>query len=192
MEYDSVHSTIETTKKKTSVYVPSQWSTLVSLARRSNPYIAIPLKYYHVLNWNVNKHCSNLLWSTAGEKISWLNVHLIQVRQSTPNSLYVNYSFNEASFIEIDIQAKSTRQGTHMGSWPEQLENCYAKKIPISIQKKTDLLQLCTNGIIPEKFHHSFKTLPVDKRVKDKIPEPALNEDSADTDTVITNIAYQI
>jgi hypothetical protein len=58
MEYDSVHSTIETAKKKTSVYIPSQWSTLVSLARRSNPYIAIPLKYYHVLNWNafVSKH----------------------------------------------------------------------------------------------------------------------------------------
>jgi hypothetical protein len=48
---------------------------------------------------------------------------LIQVRQRTPNSLFVNYSFNEASFIEIDIQAKSTRQGTKMGSWPEQLEN---------------------------------------------------------------------
>jgi hypothetical protein len=27
-----------------------------------------------------------------------------------------------------------------MGSWPERLENCYAKKIPISIQKKADLL----------------------------------------------------
>ena len=185
MKYDSVHSTIETAKKKTSVYVPSQWSTLVSLARRSNPFIAIPLKYYHVLNWKafVNKHCSNLQRSTAGEKISWLNVHLIQVRQSTPKSLFVNYSFNEASFLEIDIQAKSTRQGTKMGSWPEQLENCYAKKIPISIHKKTDLIQLCTKGIIPEEFHHFFKTLPVDKQVKDKIPEPALDEDSADTDT---------
>jgi len=185
MEYDSVHSTIETAKKKTSVYVPSQWSTLVNLARRSNPYIAIPLKYYHVLNWNafVSKHCSNLQRSTAGEKLSWLNVHLIQVRQSTPESLLVICSFNEASFIEIDIQANSTRQGTKMRSWPEQLEKCYAKKIPISIQKKTDLIQLCTKGIIPEEFHHFFKTLPVDKQVKDNIPEPALDEDSTDTDT---------
>ena len=183
MEYDSVHSTIETTKKKTSVYVPLQWSTLVSLARRSNPYIAIPLKYYHVLNWNVNKHCSNLQRSTAGEKISWLNVHLIQVRQSTLKSLFVNCSFNEALFIEIDIQANSTRQGTKMRSWPEQLETCYAKKIPISIQKMTDLIQLCTKAIIPEEFHHFFKTLPVDKQVKDNIPEPALDEDSTDTNT---------
>jgi hypothetical protein len=90
----------------------------------------------------VNKHCSNLQRSTAGEKINWLNVHLIQVRQSTPKSLFVNYSFNEASFIEIDIQANSTRQVTKMRSWSEQLEKCYAKKIPISIQKKTDLIQL--------------------------------------------------
>ena len=140
----------------------------------------------------MNKHCSNLQRSTAGEKINWLNVHLIQVRQRTPNSLFVNYSFNEASFIEIDIQAESTRQRTKMGNWPEQLEKCYVKKILISIQKKTDLMQLCTNGIIPEKFHHFLKALQVDKQVKDKIPEPALNEDSADTDTVITNIAYQI
>jgi hypothetical protein len=180
MEYDSVHSTIETANRKTSVYVPSQWCRLASLARRSNH-----LKYYHVLNWKafVNKHCSNLQRSTAGEKINWLNVHLIQVRQSTPKSLFVNYSFNEASFIEIDIQAKSTRQGTKMGNWPEQLEKCYAKKILISIQKKTDLMQLCTKGIIPEEFNHFFKALQVDKQVKDKFPEPALDEDSTDTNT---------
>jgi hypothetical protein len=38
-------------------------------------------------------------------------------------------------------------------------------------------------GIIPEEVHHFFKTLPVDKQVKDNIPEPALDEESADTDT---------
>ena len=81
------HSTIEIAKTKTSVYVSSQWSTLNSLARRSNPYIAIPLKFYHDLNWNafVNKHCSNLQRSTAGEQTRWLNVHLIQVRQIPRN-----------------------------------------------------------------------------------------------------------
>ena len=84
--------------------------------------------------------------------------------------------------MEIDIQAKSTRQGTKMGSWPEHLENCYAKKIPLSIQKRTDLIQLCTKGIIPEEIHHFFKTLPVKKQVKDNIPEPALDKDSTDTE----------
>jgi hypothetical protein len=152
MEYDSVHSTIETTKKKTSVYVPSQWSTLVSLARRSNPYIAIPLKYYHVLNWNVNKHCSNLLWSTAGEKISWLNVHLIQVRQSTPKSLFVAYSFNEASFIEIDIQANSTRQGTKMGSWPENLKSAMQRRY-LSLSRRR---QISYNYVPKELYQKNF------------------------------------
>lgn len=62
MECDSVHSTIETAKKKTSVFVPSQWSPLISLARKCNPYVAIPLKFDHVLDWKtfVNEHCPNL------------------------------------------------------------------------------------------------------------------------------------
>ncbi|MES9881873.1 MAG: hypothetical protein ABW185_13425 [Sedimenticola sp.] len=37
MESDSIHSTIEHAKGKTEIYQPSQWNTVVSMARRKNP-----------------------------------------------------------------------------------------------------------------------------------------------------------
>ena len=49
-------------------------------------------------------------------------------------------------------------------------------------EKKTDLIQLCNKGIILEEFHQYFEALPVDKKLKDKIPVPAHDEDSEDTD----------
>lgn len=36
--------------------------------------------------------------------------------------------------------------------------------------------------MIPEEFHQYFEALPVDKKLKDKIPVPAHDEDSEDTD----------
>lgn len=51
MECDSVHATIENVKKKNSIYVPSQWITLIFNARKRNPYVTIPLKYNHVTDF---------------------------------------------------------------------------------------------------------------------------------------------
>ena len=58
------------------------------------------------------------------------------------------------------------------------LKTLYEKKLPISVQKKNDLLKLCTKGIIPEEFHAYFSTLPVDKKTKDRVPVPAIDDDS--------------
>ena len=45
MEADSMHSAIEQAKKCTSIFVPSQWATVISMARKRHPYIGTPLKY---------------------------------------------------------------------------------------------------------------------------------------------------
>ena len=45
MEADSMHSAIEQAKKCTSILLPSQWATVISMARKRDPYIVIPLKY---------------------------------------------------------------------------------------------------------------------------------------------------
>ena len=38
MECDSVHSTIERSKKNVDVYVPRDWHNIITLARKRNPY----------------------------------------------------------------------------------------------------------------------------------------------------------
>ena len=156
MECDSVHSTIERAKKRTSVYVPCQWGTLVTYARKTHPYIAVPLKYDHILDWKqfADEHCENLKTATTGEKVNWLKVRWIQVKQTSQKSLFVNYTFDQNEFMEIKTEAAViTRRKGKKSNWPDHLNLCYEKKLPISVQKKSDLISLCQKEIIPEEFH---------------------------------------
>jgi len=51
MECDSIHSTTETAKKKTSVFVPSQWNTIITMARHGKSYHVVPLTYADTLDF---------------------------------------------------------------------------------------------------------------------------------------------
>ena len=98
----------------------------------------------------------------------------------TALNAFINYSFDESSFLEIDIQ--DSRSKGRPQNWPKELDKLYVKKLSISAQKKDDLVNLCRKGIIPEEFQSYFIGLPVDKKSKDRIPLPAVDEDSEDTD----------
>ena len=185
MECDSVHATIEIAKKRTSVFVPTQWSTVVTYARKVRPYIAVPMKYDHVLDWKefADEYCQNLKTAASGERINWLKVRWIQVRQNAPKSLFVNYSFNEKQFLEIKAKSVVTRKKGKKQDWPDQLSLCYQRKIPISVSKKADLVNLCDKAIIPEEYHGYYMNLPTDSSKKDRIPCPGSDEESEDTDS---------
>ena len=45
MEVDSMHAAVEFAKKKTKIFVPSQWDTVLQMARRRHPYNVVPLKH---------------------------------------------------------------------------------------------------------------------------------------------------
>ena len=53
MECDSIHSTIETAKTKMSVFMPSQWNTVISMSRRRKPYHVVLLIW---TSWTSNFH----------------------------------------------------------------------------------------------------------------------------------------
>jgi hypothetical protein len=42
-----MHSAIEFAKRKTEIFVPQQWATVVGMARRKDPYIRKKLKTKH-------------------------------------------------------------------------------------------------------------------------------------------------
>ena len=57
-----MHSATERAKKCTSIFVPSQWSTVISMARKHDPYDVIPLKYdnFKELMKLKNAQCSSM------------------------------------------------------------------------------------------------------------------------------------
>ena len=134
MECDSVHSAIEKAKTRTEVFVPSQWSTVITYARKVRPYIVIPMKYGDVLNFKdfVKSCIKNIKVGTSKEKINWLKIKWIQVRRDSPRSLFIAYNFDPKLLIEIKVQPGT--RAKNIGTY--ELKQCYTEKLPISSEKK--------------------------------------------------------
>ena len=179
MENDSVHSAIETAKKKTSVYVPSQWHTVITLARRKNPYVVIPIKYDDITDFKTytNKVCPNMKALRSGVRVNWLKIRWLQVRKDEDKSIFVNYNFRPENFMELKTQKKTRKQ---LNAGGQKL--LYNAKLPISSAKKKDLLSLCESGIIPEDLHGYYRSLPVVANMKELLPLPDDADDMDDDD----------
>ena len=169
MEYDSSHSTIETAKRSTSVYVPSQWNTFISMARHGKPYHGVPLKYMDVLNFKdfVQKFCPNLRSTTIMDKVNWMKSCWIQTRRNCPHTL--NETFDEALFQEVKVQAAMRKKG-RPSMLPSSLSQCYQTRLPVSAAKKADLVRLCKKQIILEDCHEDYTNLTTTYTQKDAIP----------------------
>jgi hypothetical protein len=90
MESDSIHAAVEFAKKRTKIYVPSQWDTVIAMTRKTNPYLVVPVKYtdfYNLKEFCVC-YCKNMKKETNGEKVNWLKVKWIRVTKSNLKSIY--------------------------------------------------------------------------------------------------------
>ena len=166
MEADSMHSAIEQAKKCTSIFVPSQWATVISMARKRDPYIVIPLKYdqFKDLKTLRKDKCNNIKIDVDGNSVNWLKVKWLQYRKTVPDSIFVNYTYDEALFTEMKIKKRQKR--------PE-ISSLYESKLCVSQAKKNDLhvLSLGKSGCIPEEHHPYYETLVSDKKVTDTVDD---------------------
>jgi len=178
MESDSIHAAIETAKKRTEVFVPSQWDTVIRLARKKRPYTVVPLKYFDFLNL---KPLGNSLLSAnavdaKGQRVQWMKIRWLRFRKSEPNDIFFKYQF-DGDFRSMKI--KSSRKTKAATASVPQL---YLTKLSISSAKKADLVSLCSDGTIPSEFHAYIKTLPDSNTIRDRLPDPDIIEDDVDSD----------
>lgn len=127
-----MHSAIEFAKRNTTVHVSSQWDTIISVARTKNP----SMKYDDINDLKLLKKetCKNMKTAVSGDKIIRLKFKWLQFRKTALNSIFVNYSFDEAEFLEVRIRVSSSR------GRPQKpvLQKLYDSKLPVSAAKKND------------------------------------------------------
>ncbi|CAG2207374.1 unnamed protein product [Mytilus edulis] len=181
MECDSMHAAIEHAKRKTNIYIPSQWDTVIHMARRNNPYVVIPLKYWDILDFKSlqKENYKNMEQNKKGEKVRWREIKQLQFRKETPNIIYYKYSFRE-EFNEI--ACKVVTRGRQKLVDNLAVSSKYKERLPITEAKKADLLSLCQSGIIPADCVQFYKSLPTKKGKKDRLPEPDVEEQDQDSD----------
>jgi hypothetical protein len=79
-----MHYAIEFAKRKTEIFVPQQWATVVPMARRKDPFLIVPLKYGDLYDF---KDVAKTLMKfrkedTKGGKINWLQMASIHERKT--------------------------------------------------------------------------------------------------------------
>lgn len=183
MEVDSMHSSIETAKKNVPVYTIHDWMTIFRMARtsRSNkkPFNVIELKFGDFIDLEKFSKLimKNKLRNTLGEKVNWLKVKCFKYLKSKPWILQYRYD-HTSEYMDISVLGK----GRPMNLNNLNLSRAYNKPRPITTAKKADLLKLCKSGVIPEDFHHYYKSLPTSKDAKDLVPEPAAEDTDQEDD----------
>ena len=81
MECDSMHSTIERAKKRTLVYIPSMWDTIITMARKNHPYVVVPLRFnqFHDLHKLAKKNYGSFKRTTTGKRVNWVKMKIIEL-----------------------------------------------------------------------------------------------------------------
>ena len=179
MESDSIHAAIETAKKNTRIYVPSQWDTVIAMARKKNPYRVIPMSFssFKDIKDLKSTNYNSVKIDQNGDKVNWLKIKWIKVTKDHPENVFVNSTFEEANFQQLKFCRISRKK--NLSTKHFELKPLYQSKIPISKAKTADLLALCTKGIIPEDCHEFYKGLPSVTR-KDRLPEADVLEGDSD------------
>ena len=102
--------------------------------------------------------------------------------KESPDTCLIKYEYDE-EFMSINLTGAKRSRTTDVPVSSDELPLRYKSKLPISAAKKKDLLSLCKSGIVPLEFHEYYKSLPSHKSVKDRLPEPDIQESNSDVDT---------
>ena len=97
MECDSMHSAIEFAKKKTAIFVPSQWDTVIAMARRKDPYTVVPMKYYDIIDYKQvqNERAKVSKVSDSGKKVLWTKIRWMRYLESETESCLFKYNYDD-------------------------------------------------------------------------------------------------
>ena len=79
------------------------------MARRSNPYIVLPLKYWDFIDFKMQ---NDFFKNTSNENVRWREIRHLQFRKSSPQNIYYKYDFSEADFkvIKCKVQTRGRQK----------------------------------------------------------------------------------
>ena len=160
MEADAIHATIERKKKHTSLEVPRDLYVMMNVARKQ-PYRVVPLGNQSFID--VKRIATQVFGNpkkyAEGGKIEWLKIkHLRVVREGPKVNVYFRYDMKEN--LRLIPEGRLTRQGDIVS----KLHLAYDTFLPISEEKKKDLLKMIEMGIISEENKSFYMNIPsVDK-----------------------------
>uniref|UniRef100_A0A6P7G4W5 Uncharacterized protein LOC114337687 n=1 Tax=Diabrotica virgifera virgifera TaxID=50390 RepID=A0A6P7G4W5_DIAVI len=158
-EADSVHSLIEKEIKKNlksgPIYTPDQYITLIKNAKKSPPPLIVHelnFESFHDLKLLQEEWGYNYSNNTEGHTVNWNEIKVLKITKENPFSVYYKSSYKDENYREVNVRnkRKKMKQITDI-----ELQAAYSDKQEISENKKKDLKELISKGLIPS-FYAGF------------------------------------
>lgn len=172
MEADSVHSTVESACRFQSIYVPTDYYSIVKLARRSNLYEVTVMETQMFYDYKDLSHAvlHNKTRSTDGAVVRWLKIKWLKYEKQNPQRIFFKYDYH-SDFQVMDVSPKRRGRRALPQNTPK-LKKLYSESPKVSAAKLNDLMALCTDHAIPADYHPFYAALKSDASVVDTLPEP--------------------
>ncbi|CAH0752011.1 unnamed protein product [Diatraea saccharalis] len=174
MPVDSVHATIETKIRKSVIWAPSQWPTVMEFARQNpEPYKVQVLKgkdfigFENVVNATFKK----------SQRIAISKLNIATFKRHEPDVMYIKNSMlpdTEAMLIPL-LPLKDIIY---------LKENLYPTQLGIAVKKYKDLKKLVDNNIIPSRFAQEYTTIKINNKIKDCLADTGEEDETEVKDSV--------
>lgn len=164
MPVDSAHSTIENSVRNAVIYAPSQWKTVIGLARKDpakGPYEVLDLPTVMSFKEVCESRIQLSIKDADGEKVKWSAIRNVRIDRDNPAKVMFRYKLEDPwnNFVIKPRRGRPTLE--------DLPPPAYKSKLKISTAKFKDLMALVDRGVIPATFHNEYKRLQPSSAVDD-------------------------
>lgn len=183
MPVDAIHATIDNFLKHKTIWAPSEWPTIIACSRKNpGPLEVITMKYNDFFDWK-SFSVSNLpkqIVTDHGTIVKITKIKSIEFCRGEKTKFFFDYT---NCFETTDLKKKNnirnkTRRSKNIITPVEILlpeiaepKNLYTGPREISSLKYLDLLKLCSQGVIPTRYHEEYKNLKYNHKIADTLPD---------------------
>lgn len=189
MECDADHALIEKKKKKSKmpIFHPHDWMQLVRQTGEKNKFFVVEMgqqeffQYSDLFEGNNREKNRPLkmpmrngkkIYDDDGNRFFWRQVRWLRFTKNSPKVLYKKSLEMDDPFQSISVLKTGQSRNKLLPSLS------YNGKVPITDQKKKDLLSLL--HLIPPVFHDYYKNIPTSKK-QETLPDVISSEEEEDT-----------
>ena len=174
LEVDSMHNTNERARRHKNIYSPREWEVVIRGARKTGrPYEVQRLVHSDFLA--VKQLAKGIMKKRSRNQkddlVNWLSIKWFRFDKTRPYVIQYKYSVMDVEFNQISVLTGFGPQSVAL-----QLHALYHDRIPISIAKKRDLMQLLKSEVIPCEYSCYYNELPSAGSTRDCLPEPSADE----------------
>ena len=164
-----MHAAIERKSGGLKIHVPFDWEVVASIAR-NNPYHVYQLKdIINLRQLQEDMGVEDVKKNTDSEPVNWTKLTWMKFDKDDPDMIQYKYGYDEdAPFKRINVREKVLKKRTRLSEkqvkifeegykLPMAYDDCLPRKV--SKAKKKDLLDLCSDLVIPAKYHYFYENL---------------------------------